>query len=201
MPSEALDDQFYNDLDASLEQAWTHLARGATDRRSGFHTVQLASIGLDGAPRVRTVVLRGVDHAARQLRVHTDRRSVKFAELSARPEVEICAYDPPSRIQIRAHGRAELVTAQGADPAWDASEPTSRVCYRMPAGPGTPLEDPASVSPEPANSAEPYAGREHFAVIRMAVTRVDWLYLAARGHRRALFEWEGTAWRGGWLVP
>ncbi|MGD9409624.1 MAG: pyridoxamine 5'-phosphate oxidase, partial [Thiohalocapsa sp.] len=54
------DEHFYNDLDATFDQVWQRLGRGAVDRRSGFHTVQLASVGLDGAPRVRTVVLRGV---------------------------------------------------------------------------------------------------------------------------------------------
>ena len=45
------DEHFYNDLDATLGELWRRLARGVADRRSGFHTVQLASIGLDGAPR------------------------------------------------------------------------------------------------------------------------------------------------------
>lgn len=195
------DEHFYNDLDATLGELWRRLARGVADRRSGFHTVQLASIGLDGAPRVRTVVLRGVDRAARRLRVHTDRRSPKFAEIAERPSVEVCAYDPRAKIQIRARGLAEVVTADGAEPAWAASGAGSRVCYRTPAGPGTPLADAAAVDPEPTAPAHADAGREHFSVVLTTVARLDWLYLAARGHRRACFEWHEEGWQGTWLAP
>jgi hypothetical protein len=103
--SAGTDAHFYNDLDATLGELWRRLARRVADRRSGFHTVQLASIGPDGMPWVRTVVLRGVEAAARRLRVHTDRRSAKFAEPAARPAVEVCAYDPRAKIQLRLRGR------------------------------------------------------------------------------------------------
>jgi hypothetical protein len=195
------DEHFYNDLDATLGELWRRLARGVADRRSGFHTVQLASIGLDGAPRVRTVVLRGVDRAARQLRVHTDRRSAKFAQIAERPRVEICAYDARAKIQIRARGRAEVSATAAADPAWAATSPSSRVCYRAAAAPGTPVDDPRLVDPDPTPPAEPEAGREHFGVVLVTVEHIDWLYLAARGHRRARFDWLDADWQGRWLMP
>ncbi|WP_295880554.1 pyridoxamine 5'-phosphate oxidase family protein [uncultured Thiohalocapsa sp.] len=195
------DEHFYNDLDATCDQVWQRLGRGAADRRSGFHTVQLASIGLDGTPRVRTVVLRGVDRAARQLRVHTDRRSPKFAELAERPPVEVCAYDPRSKIQIRVRGRADLATAEAADAPWAATQPGSRACYRAPAAPGAPVDDPRLLDPAPAPPADAEAGREHFSVVLVTLAHIDWLYLAARGHRRACFEWHEGRWRGAWLAP
>jgi hypothetical protein len=195
------DEHFYNDLDATLAELWRRLARGAADRRSGFHTVQLASIGPDGGPRVRTVVLRGVDRAARQLRVHTDRRSAKFAQIAERPRVEICAYDARAKIQIRARGRAEVSATAAAEPAWAAASPSSRVCYRAAAAPGTPVDDPRLVDPEPIPPADPEAGREHFSVVLATLEHIDWLYLAARGHRRACFDWREDRWEGTWLVP
>ncbi|MGD8276271.1 MAG: pyridoxamine 5'-phosphate oxidase family protein [Thiohalocapsa sp.] len=195
------DEHFYNDLDATFDQVWQRLGRGAVDRRSGFHTVQLASVGLDGAPRVRTVVLRGVARGARQLRVHTDRRSGKFAELAERPQVEVCAYDPRAKIQIRARGRAEVSAAASADAAWAATRPASRVCYRTSAAPGTPLADPRVLDPDPSPPTDPEAGREHFGVVLIAPEHLDWLYLAARGHRRACFQWRADNWQGTWLAP
>ena len=39
------------------------LARGAADRRAAFHTPTLSTVGLDGRPRARTVVMRGLDVA------------------------------------------------------------------------------------------------------------------------------------------
>ncbi len=198
-----MDEHFYSDLDATLEQVWQRLGRGVADRRAGMHTVQLASIGLDGAPRVRTVVLRGVDRTARWLRVHTDRRSEKFAEIAEHPRVELCAYDARAKIQIRARGCAVLATAAGAEPAWAATGHNARACYRALAGPGTPLDDPASAdpAPSPAADADTDAGREHFSVVLTTVDHIDWLYLAARGHRRACFDWRHDRWHGTWLAP
>jgi pyridoxine/pyridoxamine 5'-phosphate oxidase len=195
------DAHFYDDLDATLEELWQRLSRGVVDRRSGLHTVQLATVGVDGAPRVRTVVLRGVDVAARRLRMHTDRRSAKVAELAQRPEVEVCGYDARAKVQLRLRGRAALTTGSGADAAWSGSRPASRVCYRAPAAPGSPLDDPTAAVPAPRAGDDAEAGREHFAVILMTLTCIEWLYLAARGHRRARFDWTGAGWRGGWLAP
>ncbi|WP_295539924.1 pyridoxamine 5'-phosphate oxidase family protein [uncultured Thiohalocapsa sp.] len=195
------DEHFYNDLDATLEQVWQRLGRGVADRRSGMRTVQLASLGLDGTPRVRSVVLRGVDRAERLLRVHTDRRSPKFAEISEHPAVEICAYDPRAKVQIRARGSAALATTAAAEPAWAATQPGSRACYRVSAPPGSPLVDPTAVDPQPTPQAPADAGREHFSVVLTTVARLDWLYLAARGHRRARFDWHEGRWQGRWLVP
>ncbi len=197
------DDHFYNDLDATLDQVWKRLRRGVADRRSAMHTAQLASIGLDGAPRVRTVVLRGADRGARRLRVHTDRRSPKFAEMAAQPRVEVCAYDPRGKVQIRARGAAELAVAAGAEAAWSATGRSGRVCYRSPAGPGMPLDDPAWTDPQSGADAvtDADAGREHFSVVFMTLEHIDWLYLAARGHRRAGFDWHDGRWVGRWLAP
>ncbi len=75
---------FYDDLAGCLAEAWRRLEEGAA-HQSGFHTPALATIGRDGAPRLRTVVLRGVDRAARSLRVHCDARSAKAAEIAADP--------------------------------------------------------------------------------------------------------------------
>lgn len=195
------DEHFYNDLDETLAQVWLRLGRGTVDRRSGLHTVQLASIGLDGAPRVRTVVLRAVDPPARRLRMHTDRRSAKCAELLRQPAVEVCAYDARAKIQLRLRGLAEPTTGSGADAAWTGSRPESRACYRATMAPGSPVDDPTLLDPDAGPAADADAGREHFAVVPVTLTRIEWLYLAARGHRRALFEWTGRDWSSGWLAP
>jgi hypothetical protein len=195
---------FYDNLEGSLAEAWMRLARATVDRRSPLHTVQLASLGADGGPRVRTLVLRGVDPEARLLRLHTDRRSPKAAEFATDPRAELCAYDPKAKIQIRARGRI-VVHADDpiADAAWTASQPGSRICYRAVHAPGAPLGDPAQGDPTPEARApeHPDAGRRHFTALALTVERLDWLYLAARGHRRAGFAWTGDRWEGRWLAP
>lgn len=199
----ALDRAFYDDLDGARAEAWRRLARGVADRRSGFHTVQLATLGADGGPRVRTVVLRGVDAAARTLRAHTDARSDKATQMETDARAEICAYDAQAKIQIRARG---VIAADrdgaAADAAWAGSAPGSRLCYRAAHGPGAPLQTPAQADPtEAMRQAGPDVGRENFMAMLLTVERLEWLYLAARGHRRAAFDWDGTGWRGRWLAP
>jgi hypothetical protein len=200
---DAFDSHFYDDLDASLTQGWALLERATADRRSPMRTVQVATVAEDGA-RVRTVVLRGAGREERCLRFHTDARSGKMAELEHQPAVEICAYDPKAKIQLRLRGAATLHRTDAvAEAAWTATAPYSRVCYRAAYAPGAPLDAPQEGDPTDAarNPADPEAGRDAFVAVTVEVTRIEWLYLAARGHRRAVFGWNGTAWQGQWLAP
>ncbi len=186
-----------------LRDCFERLARGKADRRSPFHTPTMATIGLDGRPRQRVVVLRGVDPAARTLRFHTDRRSDKAAELARDPRVALTGYDPGAKIQIRVEGTAALHTDDAvADAAWEGSRMASRACYATAPAPGTPLGAPEAFS-LPETDADILAGRAHFCAVVVAVARIEWLYLKFDGHRRARFEWPRA---GGepvmdWLVP
>jgi pyridoxamine 5'-phosphate oxidase len=167
----------YNDLDAMDAHAWTLLARGANEARSLLHTPVLASIGLDGAPQARTVVLRAVDRAARQLRIHTDRRSPKFAELQHDPRVTLLAYDAAETLQVRLRGAASLHTGDAlAHAAWVASAPSSRACYAQTEPPGSAIDCPGIAPPVPASESQ--AGYENFAVVLLSVTAIETLYLA-----------------------
>ncbi|WP_296898840.1 hypothetical protein, partial [Thiohalocapsa sp.] len=143
----------------------------------------------------------GVERGWRARRVHAARSPGKRSERSERRQVEVCACEPGAKIQIRARGRAEGSAAAAADAAWAATRPASRVCYRTSAAPGTPLADPRVLDPDPSPPTDPEAGREHFGVVLIAPEHLDWLYLAARGHRRACFQWRVDNWQGTWLAP
>jgi pyridoxamine 5'-phosphate oxidase len=191
---------WYDDLAGSLAEAWALLVRGAADRRHPFHTPQVATIGEDGAPALRTVVLRGVEPSARRLRFHTDARSRKVRELAADPRVALHAYHPAAKIQLRLSGTATLHRDDAvADAAWAATRPFSRTCYRLAAAPGTAADDPHAALAEAGDGPE--AGREAFVAVTVTVERMEFLFLAAAGHRRALFEWQGEALAARWLVP
>jgi len=211
MPDSRAPPAFYDDLDAALDEAWRRLARGAADRRSSLHTPMIATVAPDGAPEVRTVVLRGADPATGVLRCHTDARSAKVAAIGAEPRVQLAFYDPRAKIQIRASGLAAVHrTDDRAGEAWRATGLHSRRCYLADPAPGTPIDGPGSGLPDHLATAAPEeteseAGRANFAVVTVRVAALDWLYLAARGHRRARFERAaeeaGTGWKGQWLVP
>ena len=65
----------HDDLAATLETALSYLERAAADRKSALHTPVLATIGLDGTPRTRMIVLRRMDRESGRLIFHTDLRS------------------------------------------------------------------------------------------------------------------------------
>ncbi|WP_198372559.1 pyridoxamine 5'-phosphate oxidase family protein [Roseomonas rosulenta] len=181
----------------ALADAFRLLSRGVADRRSPFHTPTLATRGLDGAPDLRTVVLRGFDPATRLLRIHTDRRSAKAGEIAADPRAALHGYDAAAQVQIRIAGVASLhLDDATADAAWAASREMSRMCYATPHAPGAPVEEPP---PAPQDAA---AGRANFAAVTLRIDALDWLLLAAAGHRRARFAWDDAgALCAGWAAP
>jgi pyridoxamine 5'-phosphate oxidase len=178
------------------------LARGAVDVRSPLHTVALATVDAQGLPQVRSVILRAFDRTSRTLRVHSDLRAGKVAELRARPTIALLAWDPGAKLQVRLTGRAQLHHGDAiARAAWAASAATSRAGYAQTLAPATRLIDPGAVPAADPASLDPDAGFNAFAVIHVEVDRIEALRLGRQGHRRALFMRDGAAWSATWLAP
>ena len=182
-----------DDLSGFEAWCWAQIARGVADRKSALHTPTLCTIGLDGAPRARVLVLRGADRAGASLRLHTDRRSAKVEELNVEPRVSVLFYDATLKLQLRVSGTAVVGTEDHAtEEAWAATRPFSRECYRVAPPPGTAIVSGGSY----AHPGDDTNARASFATIRIAVETLEALYLAASGHRRARFGSKAT-----WLVP
>jgi hypothetical protein len=193
---------FYDDLDGTLAEAWRLLARGVADRRSAFHHPVVATVGLDGTPRARTVILRGCDAVRRVMRFHTDARSQKIKEIASRPDAALHFYDPAAKIQLRLAGRAVAHRDDAvADAAWAGSRLFSRQCYGVAPGPGTPITAGGDFTLPDTSEEATAGGRAQFVAVTVHVDRLEWLYLAAAGHRRARFDWTGGALRAEWLSP
>ena len=54
----------------SAPEVWALWQRGVADRRSPFRTPAIATVGTDGQPEVRTVVLRDAELQSRTLTLH-----------------------------------------------------------------------------------------------------------------------------------
>jgi hypothetical protein len=176
--------------------AFALLARGVADRRHAFHTPTIATITAHGAPSLRTMVLRAWNPTTRVLRVHTDIRSTKIAEFATTPTVAVHAYDPRAAVQLRLAGLATVHTNDAtAEAAWSQSQINSRRCYSAEAAPGTELPEPL---PAPT---DPETGRANFAAINIHIESLEWLWLRAGGHRRALFSWSTSGEHATWLAP
>ena len=184
------------DLDGLPTLTWDMLIDGVGRGAAAFHTPVLATQADDG-PELRTVVLRAAEPESRLLICHTDLRSPKLRQISLDNRVRWLFYDASAKLQLRVQAVASL--HQGDELArrrWAGSRARSRECYRNPFAPGAPV-----VNPEAATELLNEDGFANFAVIRTEVQAFDWLYLRARGHRRARFEWRDGAWQGTWLAP
>jgi hypothetical protein len=186
-----------DDLDATLAEAFRLLRRGVVDRKSPFRTLNVATVDADGAPSVRTVVLRGFDPGARLIRFHTDRRSAKVREIKRQPRVAMHGYDRGAQVQLRLAGNAVLRHADAAaEMAWTRSAPGARACYAIQPAPGTPVPGPVG-APMIEDEAE---ARAQFVLVEVQFDTLEWLWLSAAGHRRARFDWRGDAPAATWLV-
>jgi PPOX class probable FMN-dependent enzyme len=101
------------------DYAWTDALQRAVKRnRRDAHNryLQLATVRADGSPAVRTLVFRELCPVLGELRMVTDQRSAKAAELARDPRSEIAWYFSHTREQFRLRGRLEMQDATCADP-------------------------------------------------------------------------------------
>jgi pyridoxamine 5'-phosphate oxidase len=200
------DPPFYNDLALTLDTVRALLDDGVKNRHAAAHTPVVANIDTDGAPSQRVLILRACDWQSRRLRFHTDSRSDKVAQLGGNNKMSVLIYDETGKLQLRLTGKGLLETdPTQIDSAWNESTPFARRCYMAEAAPGSESQAPTSGLPAWIEGVKPdeeqlIPARDNFAVLYVTFDRIDWLYLANAGHRRALFEYN-CEWTGKWLVP
>jgi pyridoxamine 5'-phosphate oxidase len=93
---------------------WLDEARGTQPR--WVDAMVLATVGVDGAPSARAVLLRGADQ--RGLRFHTNRRSDKAAALSAEPRAALVFLWMALERQVRVEGRVSRLDDAESDAYW-----------------------------------------------------------------------------------
>lgn len=195
-------------LSDQLADVWRRLAAAAVNARDEWHLPVIASIGLDGRPEARTVVLRSVDPVARTLSFHTDRRSPKVREIERSGRLAWAFYERTTKTQVRASGVTTVhATDELADAAWARTTLSSRRCYLAPHAPTKTLEDWHPNLPDGLHAARPDAetseeGRDNFALVRTRIDRLERLELHHDGHLRAAWDWgvDGAA-QARWLAP
>jgi len=186
-----------DDLDEVLAEAFRLFSRGAADRRSAFRTPTIATVGPDGAPRLRTMVLRRFEPATRRLTLHTDRRAAKLIDIAHQPCVAVHVYDARAALQVRLSARARIHAGDAvAREAWAAGAPSSHFGYAITPAPGTEIAAP------PPAAIGGGAGFGNLALVTLTFDTLEWLWLYHGGHRRACFAWaEDGSHRSAWLVP
>ncbi len=188
-----------------LEQdCWNRLVTGAIKSRNPFHTPSVATLS-KGEVSMRTVVLRKALPEERELRFHTDVRSIKWDDLMINPAISALFYDADARVQLRIKGTAELhhendITAK----AWETTTLSSRKCYLTLHSPSSFTDSSTSglskdIEQEKFTLSESEVGYANFGIVSIRVQSIDWLWLNHSGHRRAFFDYEKESYQ--WMIP
>jgi len=190
-------------LDQIYSRIWHCLVTAADDSQCPFNAMQAATVGVDGAPNVRTVALRRVIEAENLIVFHTDLRSPKVAELTSEPRIALVGTDAEHRLQIRLFGEARIVSEEPTRvEAWNSSSDHDLVQYRTLLAPGTPLSRPDDAFGEKHEIPGPDEGLKHFCVVEVRPHTIDWLDLSAADRpERARFVRDGDTWTQSWVAP
>ena len=195
---------YYEDFSEIKKKIWSMLDNAVTDRNSSFR-IPVFICGdqsdLDG----RIVVLRKSDAENNLVQFHSDIRSDKIAKLEANKNAAMLFYDKEEKIQVRLKVECNINHQNDvAKQSWEKTQHISRKCYLVDNGPGTESIAPTSgLKPELDNfdysKEKSEEGYKNFTVIQCKIKSIEWLYLAAKGHRRAKFDLENN--KETWLVP
>lgn len=163
----------------------------------------LATVGEDGRPSARIVLLKDAD--ARGFTFFTNRESRKGRELAQRPFASLVIHWPSHAEQVRIEGRVELVSDEESD-AYFATRPRgsqigawasqqSRVL-------GTREELVASVAAVEARFPERVPRPPHWGGYRVVPARIEfWYGREDRLHERLVYLREGEGWTIERLYP
>ncbi len=197
---------YYNDLDKIYFKIWDLLLKGLANRNASFH-IPVFITGNKNKFDGRIVVLRGVDKKENKIWFHSDIRSNKIKILKSNPECSFLFYDKIEKIQLRISGSSKInYKNEITKKSWKKTAHMSRQCYLGNTAPGSDSLEPTSgLSAAIDNSKytleESEIGYENFCVIDIYIKSIEWLYLAAKGHRRAYFNLNKKHLEKKWLVP
>jgi pyridoxamine 5'-phosphate oxidase len=107
----------------ALFRAWMREAEAAEPVDP--EAMALATVGAEGLPNVRTVLLKGADE--RGFVFYTNRDSAKGNELAARPQAALLFYWKSLGRQIRLRGPVEPATDAEADAYFSTRHPESQI--------------------------------------------------------------------------
>ena len=195
---------YYEDLAEIKNKIWSMLDTAIKDRSSPFR-IPVFICGNQDDFDGRIVVLRKSDKSNNTVQYHSDIRSNKIAKLKINKNASMLFYNKDEKIQVRLKVECTVnhdneVTKE----SWLKTGHMSRKCYLVDNGPGTESPSPTSgLKPELDNfeftMEQSEAGYKNFTVIQCKIKNMEWLYLAAKGHRRAKFNLENN--KEYWLVP
>ena len=197
---------YYENFNEIEKKLWSLLIEAVKDRNSEFRT-PIFICGNDKDLDGRVVVLRRADKQNNFIQFHSDIRSPKIEKIKKNPKCSVLFYGKKEKIQLRLKTECEInfnnaVTKE----SWKKTGHVSRKCYLVVHAPGTKSEKPTSGLNNKFDNfdftkEESEKGYKNFCVIKCKIKSIEWLYLAAKGHRRILIDYRNDKPKYTWLIP
>ena len=195
---------YYENLEEIQNKYWSMLEDAVINRASPFRIPVFICANqneVDG----RIVVLRKSDRKNNLLQFHTDLRSPKVDILKKNNKASLLFYDKEEKIQLRVKVDCEINNQNSVTEAsWKKTQHISRRCYLTDNPPGSISQNPTSgmiskLEDFDYTMEQSEDGFKNFTVVKCKIKSAEWLFLAAKGHRRAKFDLINN--KNTWLVP
>lgn len=164
----------------------------------------LGTVGADGQPAVRIVLLKAADE--RGFVFYTNREGRKGRELLAHPKAALCFHWQPLEEQVRVEGDAAPVSDDEAD-AYFASRMRGSQIGAWASLQSRPIEHEGDLERRYEEIERRFAGGPvprppHWSGFRVTPRRIEfWTNQPSRLHVRHLYVREGDGWRREVLYP
>lgn len=171
-------------------------ARAVVHEPFEANAMTLATVGEDGAPSARIVLLKGTD--ARGFVFFTNYESRKGRELIATPRAALCIHWKQAQEQIRIEGHVEKVTAEESD-AYFRTRPRDSQIGAWASIQSAPLDSRSTLEARFREVAERYEGLDvprppHWGGFRVLPLVIEfWYGRANRLHERHLYQRASTS--------
>ena len=175
-----------------FQQIKNELVKGSIKKGHPFKYFTLSTIW-DGKPRQRTVVLRKIQPDLRFL-FYTDKRSSKVEQIRKNPTISALFYHSKKMVQLQVEGMATIKeNPEMLQKIWKSIPAKARRDYTTILPPGVKTENPKDL--------EYLSEKNHFCMVEIQPTRMEYLKLGQPHHLRVEFLKIGKDWNGNFLIP